>query len=241
MVGSAFYLFESGWMMPFTYRCPGQLRYSLWMERRKLQLSLRGIPGRFNDQNIFKKVWHLPKYIYRCPRLFSLKDKLAGKLKQPAQNNCGWLHRQHDISSDGNNTKKTVGISSSTYWKTFHSIIIISPSVQHWHYPDTAGIPFQHGCGQQGRLQQAVHGPQRQDVGQGKGEDNFCHFHSTQNIVALFHKVGRKIQSINNRIAGHDEVCAEEGRQDGGQLSGENTTVKAMDWGMLRSDFGRFL
>ena len=42
-----------------------------------------------------------------------------------------------------------------------------------------------------------------------------------------------KIQSINNRIAGHDEVCAEEGRQDGGKFPGENTIVKAEtspDW-----------
>ena len=114
-------------MMPFTYRCTGQLWYSLWMERRKLQLSLRGIQGQCND--IFKKVWHLPKYIYRCPRLFSLKDKLAGKLKQPAQNNCGWLHRQHDLSSDGNNTKKTICINSSTCQKYFFT----ASSLSHLH------------------------------------------------------------------------------------------------------------
>merc|ERR1711934_412095 len=29
--------------------CDGQLRYSLWMERRKLQLSLRGIPGKLKQ------------------------------------------------------------------------------------------------------------------------------------------------------------------------------------------------
>ena len=53
----------------------------------------------------------------------------------------------------------------------------------------------------------------------------------------MFHFVGRNIRSVNKRFAGHDEVCAEEGRQDGGKLPGENTTVKAPtspDWGMLK-------
>ena len=85
------------------------------------------------------------------------------------------------------------------------------------------GLSFQHGCGQQGWLQQAFHGSQRQDVGQGKGdEDNFCTFLFSlgQKIALVFRKEKRKIQNVN-RITGHDEVCAEEGRQDGWKLPGD--------------------
>ena len=59
-------------------------------------------------------------------------------------------------------------------------------------------------------------------MGQGEGKDNSIssYFHSVQEIVAMVRKDERKIQIIN-RFAGHDEVCAEEGRQDGGKFPGD--------------------
>ena len=114
-----------------------------------------------------------------------------------------------------------------------HHLIIIVITQWPFVYPATSastiltlhitGISFQHGCGQQGWLQQAFHGSQWQDVGQGKGdEDNFCTFLFSlgQKIALVFRKEKRKIQNVN-RITGHDEVCAEEGRQDGWKLPGD--------------------
>ena len=123
----------------------------------------------------------------------------------------------------------------------FHSIQC--PSVQCQHYPDF--ILHRHLISTQmwstGPASASFSWVTATRCGPGERRGYLFHFHSAWEDVAMFHFVpqivGMNIRCVNKRFAGHDEVCAEEGRQDGGKLPGENTTVKALtspDWGMLK-------